>query len=372
MTGSEMNKNRISIKRRMILLKMKNKLHTYYLLITFVLLTFTIGCGNKEVSSEFNSYINNPLNDTVWATSLKPTDAVNTMTAELVNALETVKIDLAADEVTCRPGGNDSLRIIFKKGIFTTFENGVITPVNPEGTADVEVLRIRRSADLIRCIRPCMVGNDLTILGGGLFIRVTKDGKELSIRNGSTYRIILTETGANAPNADMSRMFGSESTPPPLYNVTDPRFSWQPDNDNSKVPFFTETIGGVTRQSYHFIINRLRWIAAARIVSPNSNPTKSRVSVYFPPNFTNKTTNVFAVVTGQKTVARFDFNYNTRTFLTDLMPNGTNFRVVSISKIGNDFYMDQKSISNLSTPTILKLEPKKIRKEKLQEFLDDL
>jgi hypothetical protein len=34
--------------------------------------------------------------------------------------------------------------------------------------------------------------------------------------------------------------------------------------------------------------------------------------------------------------------------------------------------MDQKSISNLSTPTILKLEPKKIRKEKLQEFLDDL
>jgi hypothetical protein len=372
MTGSEMNKNRISIKRRMILLKMKNKLHTYYLLLALVLLTFTISCGNKEVSSEFNSYINNPLNDTVWATSLKPTDAVNTMTAELVNALETVKIDLAADEVTCRPGGNDSLRIIFKKGIFTTFENGVITPVNPEGTADVEVLRIRRSADLIRCIRPCIIGNDLTILGGGLFIRVTKNGKELSIRNGSTYRIILTETGANAPNADMSRMFGSESTPPPLYNVTDPRFSWQPDNDNSKVPFFTETIGGVTRQSYHFIINRLRWIAAARIVSPNSNPTKSRVSVYFPPNFTNKTTNVFAVVTGQKTVARFDFNYNTRTFLTDLMPNGTNFRVVSISKIGNDFYMDQKSISNLSTPTILKLEPKKIRKEKLQEFLDDL
>lgn len=372
MTGSEMHKIRISINGRMIFIMMKLKLHTYYILLAFIFITFSIGCGNKEVSSEFNSYINNPLNDTVWAISLKPTDAANTMTTELVNALETAKIDLAADEVICRPGGNDSLRIIFKKGIFTTFENGVITPVNPEGIADVEVLRIRRSADLIRCIRPCKIGNDLTVLGGGLFIRVTKDGKELSIKNGSTYRIIMTETGANAPTADMSRMFGSESTPPPLFNVADPRFSWQPDTDPSKIPFFIETIGGVRRESYHFIINRLRWISAARIFNPGSTSVRSRVSVYFSPNFTNKTTNVFAVVTGQKTVARFDFDYNNRSFFTDLMPNGTNIRIVSISKIGNDFYMDQKSISNLSTPTILKLEPKKIRKDKLQEFLDDL
>jgi hypothetical protein len=372
MTGSEMNKNRISIKRRMILLKMKHKLQTYYLLIAFVLLNFTIGCGNKEVSNEFNAYINNPLNDTVWATSLKPTDAVNTMTTELVNALETAKINLAADEVTCRPGGNDSLKIIFKKGIFTTLENGVVTPVNPEGTADVEVLRIRRSADLIRCIRPCKVGDDLTILGGGLFIRVTKDGKELSIKDGATYRIILTESDANAPNPNMLRMFGTESSPAPSYNVTDANFSWRPDADISVIPIITEIINGINQKSYHFIINRLRWISAARIATSNINPTKSRVSVYFPPNFTNKTTNVYAVVPGQKTVARFDFDYNSRTFRTDLMPNGTNFRIVSISKIGNDFYMGEKSVSNLSSPTILKLEPQKIRKDKLQEFLDNL
>lgn len=372
MTGSEMNNNRISITRRTIFLKMKHKLQTYYLFIAFVLITFTTGCGNKEVSSEFNSYINNPLNDTVWATSLKPTDAVNTMTTELVNTLETAKIDLAADEVICRPGGNDSLKIIFKKGIFTTFENGVITPVNPEGKADVEVLRIRRSADLIRCIRPCKIGNDLTVLGGGLFIRVTKDGKELSIKNGATYRIIMTETDANAPNPNMLRMFGTESSPPPSYNVTDANFSWRADADISEIPIITETINGINQKSYHFIINRLRWIAAARIVSANSNTTKSRVSVYFSPNFTNKTTNVYAVVPGQKIVARFDFDYNTRSFFTDLIPNGTSFRIVSISKIGNDFYMGERSVSSLSSPTILKLEPQKIRKEKLQEFLDAL
>lgn len=350
---------------------MKMIYNIYVIFFGLILIASCSSC-QKEASDEFNSYYNNPLNDTVWATSLKPTDAVNTMTTELVNALETVKIDLAADEVICRPGGNDSLRIKFKKGIFTTLENGVITPVKPEGTADVEVLRIRRSADLIRCIRPCKVGTDLTILGGGLFIRVTKDGKELSIKSGATYEIILAETDANAPNSSMKRMFGTESSPAPSYNVTDANFSWRADADISDIPIYTETINGTKRESYHFIINRLRWISAARIASPNSNPTKSRVSVYFPPNFTNKTTNVYAVVTGQKTVARFDFDYNTRSFLTDLIPNGTKFRIVSISKIGNDFYMGEKSVSNLSSPTILKLEPQKIRKEKLQEFLDDL
>lgn len=371
MIGSEMNKTRIYIVGNMNIVKMKKIYNIYFIFFVLIFITSCTSC-QKEASNEFNSYINNPLNDTVWATTLKPTDAVNTMTTELVNALETAKIDLSADEVICQPGRSDSLRIVFKKGIFTSLENGVVTPVNPEGTATVEVLRIRRSADLIRCIRTCKIGSDLTILGGGLFIRVTKDGKELSIKSGSNYRIILAETGASTPNRSMLRMFGKESTPAPLYNVTDPNFSWKPDADVSNVPILTENINGQQRESYHFIIDKLRWVSAARVSTVGPISGRSRVTVYFPPNFTNKTTNVFAVVANQKTVAKFDFDYNSRTFVTDFMPNGTTFRIVSISKIGNDFYMGEKSVSTLSSPTILKLEPQKINKEKLQAFLDDL
>ena len=64
--------------------------------IGFILLAgFAIsGCTSctKEVSGEFTQYQNNPLNDTVWATSLKPTDEVNTIVNDIMPAVEKERI----------------------------------------------------------------------------------------------------------------------------------------------------------------------------------------------------------------------------------------------------------------------------------------
>jgi hypothetical protein len=46
--------------------------------------------------------------------------------------------------------------------------------------------------------------------------------------------------------------------------------------------------------------------------------------------------------------------------------------LVSISKIGNDFYLGESNVNELTAASVIKLDPKKIVKEKLQAYLDEL
>jgi hypothetical protein len=337
---------------------------------TLVGLLLIASC-TKESSQEFNAYSNNPLNDTVWAVTLKSTDAANTMITDLMPPADSATINLAANETEYNPGNSDSLKIFFSKGIFTSFENGVFTPVPSSGNAVIQVIRIRRNGDLIRLLRPSQTTNAALELGGGVFIRIMKDGKELGIKQGETIRIRLMENGG-MPKSDMRRFFGAETIPPPMYNAFDPGFSWQPDNDNSPVPLFFDSQSGRNTTGYEIRINRLRWISVQRLLNSTTAIDRSRVTVILPPNFTNKTTNVFALIGSQKTVVKLEFDYNSRSFRTDLLPTGAQINLVSISKIGKDFYLAESNINRLSSPTIIKLEPGKKGQDVLQSFLDNL
>jgi hypothetical protein len=77
-------------------------------------------------------------------------------------------------------------------------------------------------------------------------------------------------------------------------------------------------------------------------------------------------------MSGQKCVIRLNFDYNSRSFSTDKLPTNSKFRLVSISKIGNDFYLGESNVNELTAASVIKLDPKKIVKEKLQAYLDEL
>lgn len=336
------------------------------LLLTVVYGAFT-SC-NKEVSGEFNSYPNNPLNDTAWTTSLKPTDASNVMINDLMPATDKFTIDLEAPLSEIKVGQGDSCLISFAKGIFTTNENGVITPVKPEGTAEVQVFWIRRTGDLIKSMRSTKWTNVLTELGVGLFIRVTKDGKECGIARGEKFRVRVAETGS-APKNDMRRFFAVESAPLPAFNVIDPSFDWVPDSDPSSITLLWTTGSKLTY--YDMYLGSLRWSSAQKNVVINQG-SKTRLTTYFGPNFTNKNTNVFAYYKKQKTVVKLDFDYTSRTFRTDLLPEGAEIKIISISKIGSTYYLGENESSNLTTGSILKMNPEKITLAKLQAILDEI
>jgi hypothetical protein len=341
--------------------------------IGFILLAgFAIsGCTSctKEVSGEFTQYQNNPLNDTVWTTSLKATDAVNTIVNDIMPAVEKETFNLESTRSEIKVGRNDSFRIFFDKGIFTSLENGVITPVKPEGTAEIQVFRIRRTGDLIKCLRSTQSGNVLMETAGGFFIRVVKDGKELNIASDKKYTVWWIETGAN-PKLNMLKYYAKESNPAPGYNVTDPNFEWKPDAELKPIPYLYE-IGSNTPRGYDITFSSLRWVSMQKNVLPNSSNPSLRLTTIFSPNFTNKNTTVFAYYKRQKTVVKLDFDYASRSFKTDLLPAGADIKIVSISKIGSTYYLGKQEMSSLVAGSPIKIEPEKIPLEKLQAYLDE-
>jgi hypothetical protein len=341
--------------------------------IGFILLAgFAIsGCTSctKEVSGEFTQYQNNPLNDTVWTTSLKATDAVNTIVNDIMPAVEKETFNLESTRSEIKVGRNDSFRIFFDKGIFTSLENGVITPVKPEGTAEIQVFRIRRTGDLIKCLRSTQSGNVLMETAGGFFIRVVKDGKELNIASDKKYTVWWIETGAN-PKLNMLKYYAKESNPAPGYNVTDPNFEWKPDAELKPIPYLYE-IGSNTPRGYDITFSSLRWVSMQKNVVPNSSNPSLRLTTIFSPNFTNKNTTVFAYYKRQKTVVKLDFDYASRSFKTDLLPAGADIKIVSISKIGSTYYLGKQEMSSLVAGSPIKIEPEKIPLEKLQAYLDE-
>jgi hypothetical protein len=341
--------------------------------IGFILLAgFAIsGCTSctKEVSGEFTQYQNNPLNDTVWATTLKATDAVNSIVNDLMPAVEKETFNLENTRSEIKVGRNDSFRIYFDKGIFTSLENGVITPVKPEGTAEIQIFRIRRTGDLIKCLRSTQSGNVLMETAGGFFIRVVKDGKELNIASDKKYTVYWIETGAN-PKLNMLRYYGKESSPAPGYNVTDPNFEWKPDADSKPIPYLYE-IGSTSPRGYDITLSSLRWVSMQKNVVPNSSNPSPRLTTIFSPNFTNKNTTVFAYYKRQKTVVELDFDYASRSFKTDLLPAGADIKIVSISKIGSVYYLGKQELSSLVVGSPIKIVPEKIALDKLQAYLDE-
>ncbi|MEI6583044.1 MAG: hypothetical protein WCO43_05575 [Chitinophagia bacterium] len=348
--------------------------HTSY--IGFIMLAgiaFIAGTScSKDFSGEFTQYPNNPLNDTIWTANVKPTDAVNTIVTDLMPAFEKETLNLENTLSEIKVGGNDSFRISFAKGIFTSLENGVITPVKPEGTAEIQIFRIRRTGDLIKCMRSTQSSNVLAETVGGFFIKVIKDGKELSIADrGASYQLKWIETGVSNPKKDMRRFYAKESSPAPDYNVTDVNFEWKPDTDITEIDIEQGNSGLYPYSYYKTNLSSLRWVSLQRnlVVSPNS---KIRLTTYFPPNFTNKNTAVFACYKNQKTMVRLNFDYASRSFNTDLLPPGAEIKIISISKIGSNYYLSEKAVSNLTTAfCINKLEPEKISLAKLQAYLDE-
>jgi hypothetical protein len=328
------------------------------------------GCTSctKEVSvEEFIQYQNNPLNDTIWSSAIKPTDAVNTIVTDLMPAVEKETLNLENTLSEIKVGGNDSFRISFAKDIFTSVENGVATPVKPEGTAEIQIFRIRRTGDLIKCLRSTQSGNVLMESAGGFFIRVVKDGKELSIAAGKDYRVLWIETGAK-PKYDMLRYYAKESSPAPGYNVTDPNFEWKPDSDLKIIYFFNEPNAPT---AYEMTLSSLRWVSMQKKVAPSSSNPSPRLTTIFSPNFTNKNTTVFAYYKRQKTVVKLDFDYASRSFKTDLLPAGADIKIVSISKIGSTYYLGKQELSSLVAGSPIKIAPEKIALEKLQAYLDE-
>jgi hypothetical protein len=104
----------------------------------------------------------------------------------------------------------------------------------------------------------------------------------------------------------------------------------------------------------------------------DSTLPKTKVTAILSPNFTNKNTAVFAVFNNQKTVVNLKADYNSRSFFANNIPLKSSVKLISLSKIGGDYYLGVKEVSSIAFVTSYTIAPNKISLKDLITYLNNL
>jgi hypothetical protein len=320
---------------------------------------FFTACTKELSDSNINPYTNHPLNDTVWVRTVANTAAIHEL-------FDFFTPGIIIDSFSLANGANlryaDSLEIEIKPN--SCVNSG--TTVVPTGSARIEILQLKRKGDFIRFFKPTTTekGN-LLETGGGLYIRITREGKELSLATGSTIKVKFADIDPVKQN--MQAFYGREGNPLPLKGI-DTAFYWMRDADTTWLPTWSKQSGSYS--GYEMNSRNLRWISAERYV--DSTQAKTKITAILSPNFTNKNTAVFAVFTKQKTVVNLLGDYPSRSFNTNNIPLKAAIKLISLTNIGGDLYLGVKEINSVATVTSYTIVPEKKSLTDILKFLNNL
>ncbi|MEI6086996.1 MAG: hypothetical protein WCR66_05380 [Bacteroidota bacterium] len=336
------------------------------------LLLLTLAACNKEISNNngFTPYANNPLNDTVWITNI-PGDAPIYKLADTIfhnNALEDT-FDLAKGKVL---NFGDSLEIeIHPNSFFVGTGNpgsgGGIGGTATDGKATIEILRIQTRGDFIKAYRPNNSFGSLLETASGFFIRVEKNGQELMLLPDSTLKIKYSDI--QDPVSNMQVFYGRETFPFPN-GALDEAHTWVRDQDPSWIKTFVKQSGNSYKKGYELVAKRLRWISAERYL--DSTVAKTNIYAILPPNYTNKNTQVFVALDKNRTVLALNSDISTRSFTTKNIPLKAKITLVSISKIGDDFYLGTKVVNDVGTVINYSITPEKKTLGQILDYINSL
>jgi len=294
----------------------------------------------KENSDDFYPYPITALKDTVWSNPVP-------LSAPVHRLMENIAFPPKLDSFNVSAGANirvsEFLQVLIPPFAFAGSAGSTVT-----GNVKVEIVHLRKKGDLVRFSKPTTSLGRLFHTGGVFFIRAIKDGQELSLAPNAAIKLKFMDP---APSNDMRVLYGAENVMPPFPAGTNPEFTWVPANDSSRISTYQQqdTFGNIVR-GYEMVSKRFRWLAAGVFLDTLQTP-RTRLDVLLPLNYTNANTTVFAVFATDRVVVKLNPDINSRSFNTFQLPVGRNINIVSLSKIGDAFYMSVKPVvvtSNLA------------------------
>jgi hypothetical protein len=333
-------------------------------------MVFMLGCAatlfftacQKELSDNFNAYTGHPLNDTIWVKNVPGSAAVH----ELVQLLlPDVIVDSfeATKDTTLKYG--DSLEVVIAGGSCVNTSGTAVT-----GKLRLELYRLKKKGDYIKTFTPTTSNGYPLESVGAFFVRILKEGKELTLAPGALIKIRFSDT--EAPKPYMQTFNGRESNPLPVSGI-DTSFTWIRDSDTGLVRIFgkpSSTQGAPVVLGYEMIAKNLRWLNAQRFI--DSTKPKTKINVILPLNYTNKNTAVFAVFSDQKTVVHLRPEFSSRAFSASNIPIGTKLKIVTISRIADAMYLGTKDVNDVGSITAYSVTPEKKSLKDILQFLNNL
>jgi hypothetical protein len=329
-------------------------------LIGCLLLLILVAC-KKETSNNnsFTPYTDNPLNDTAWIKTITGDAPIYKLADTIFQKNAIVdSIDLTKDiDLTY----GDSLEVEIHAG---SCGNG---SAPQDGKAKIEILRLQTRGDFIKAYRPNNSFGYPLETGGGFFVRITKNGVELTLNPGASIKIKYLDIAPALNN--MQVFYGKESIPFPV-SALDSAHTWKRDADTSYIKTFVKQSGTAYKIGYELNAIKLRWISAHRYL--DSNVAKTNIYAILPPNCTNKNTQVFAVFDKSRTVLALRSDLSTRSFTTSNIPLRSKITLVTISKIGADLYLGTKVINDVGTVVNYTVTPEKKSLGQILDYINAL
>ena len=313
----------------------------------FVLITLAFFSCKKENSNEFIPDPTNPYNDTTWVQTIPVAAAVNELFQILTPPSQTKSFDAAT-----------GASLDFGNAVIITFSaNSPATTTS--GNVDVSIDHINSKGDVIRFGKSTTSGDQLLVSGGAFWINVAQNGSSLQMANDKTVRIKFP---ALERDEAMKVFYGDTSV-----NSRE-GFTWVQSEDSVMLKKNGGT-GADTSYFYEMISRKFNWVNCDRFYNSSSDRTK--ISVILPVNFTNKNTAVFLVSTKEFLVARFRADYEHRLFYLENVPVSETFKIVTVSKIGNDLYLGTKD-TTIIRDIIADVSPEKKTVQDIMDYLDAL
>lgn len=334
------------------------------LLIGCLLVLFFTAC-KKELSDNFTTYPDHPLNDTIWVRNLTNTSSIHDLFDLLVPPA-------LIDSFNVLNGGEvkfgDSVELKFSpSSLFLPGSTSI-----PLGNAKVEVIPLKRKGDFIRVFKPTTTNTGALLeTGGGFFVKVSQNNTELKLLLDSTFQLKFNDVDT-PPKQNMQIFYGKEGFSVPTKGI-DTSFFWIRDFDTTKIETWSLVSNNPLVPSffgYKMKSKNLRWITADRYI--DSSIQKTKVTAILSPNFTNKNTAVFAVFNYQKTVVNLKGDYPSRSFNTSNLPVGISMKLISLSKIGGQLYLGVKAISTGSVVTSYTIVPNERSLKEIINYLNSL
>lgn len=322
-----------------------------------IIILASLSACSKDLSDDFRQYPNNALNDTIWTKNFISTTALN----EILDSARTTPYIDSINFTTA-----DTLR--FPNNIEIAFPaNAVYSPggFTIYGKVKVEMLALLKKGDIIRSLQSTTSNDALLEIFGQVFIKLSNNGKELALAPNKSIKIRIPDTQDN-PQPSMIVFKGQESSPPPAWGK-DTSATWIKTNDGSTIGTWYKTGSGPNLKGYEFTTQNLRWISGGKFL--DSTISKNKLTAILPPNFTIKNTLAFAVLDNSKTIVELRANYASRSFYANNIPLQRKLTIITLSKIGNDFYYGNRSINDIGSIAIYTISPEK---KSLQYILDEL
>jgi len=316
----------------------------------FAIITLIFFSCSKENSNEFVTDPGNPYNDTTWVKTIAANSPVN----EIFQILSSPSEDSSFDAT------NGSL-INFSNNVEMTLPANAF---NAGGKAKAEVVFLKTKGDMIRFGKPTTSGDKFLISGGAFHINVSGNNQSLSLQNNK--QIVIRYITSHI-DPQMTLFYGDTTV-----NSTD-GFTWvaSPDTLNTKpVRGWYKRLDTGYIYGYEILSKKCRWINCDHYADFN-NLQRTKVFSTLPANFTNKNTAVFLVFKDIFCVGRMIGDADNHVFFTKDVPIGKEIIIVSISKIGNDFYLDHQQ-ATVTDNINVQLSPEKKTEQEVIDYLNTL